>query len=188
MKYAIVGPDGRILQMSSHPIAGFPSIGVLTDGVNDLTHYSVDGLLFPFPEQPSPSHTWDWATKTWADVRTIEQVREDKWDQFKAARTALFNAPMQTPYGLFDSDPQSRAFIESTVVLLQSMANIGQPGTVNFVLFDNSRVELGLEEMVNVGLMLGAKIQQGFNIAGDLRDALDAATTIEEVQAINWPV
>lgn len=32
---------------------------------NDSTHYVKDGRLVPFPSQPSPYHTWNWASMEW---------------------------------------------------------------------------------------------------------------------------
>jgi len=41
--------------------------------------------------------------------------------------------------------------------------------------------------MVTVGLLLGAKIQAAFATGRSLRTAIYAATTVVQVQAINWP-
>jgi len=159
----------------------------IIDVADDSTHYIMAGAFAPFPSKPSEGHTWNWATKTWEDLRTIEELRETKWSEIKAARTAVFDAPLETPHGIFDSDSESRTFIESTIVLLQTMAARGSAGTVNFILFDNSRVTLNLEQMSTVGLLLGSKIQTAFDVSADLRADIDAATTSEQLEGIVWP-
>lgn len=40
-------------------------------------HYILDGGAVPIPSQPSPHHTFNWSSRKWEDVRTLEAVRRD---------------------------------------------------------------------------------------------------------------
>ncbi len=123
----------------------------------------------------------------WIDPRTISQAREDRWEVIKAARTAAIDAPLATPYGTFDCGPADRTNITDAITLLQTMASLGTPTTVTFTLADNSVVTLTTEQMINVGLLLGQKIQSAYAIGRDLRAAIDNAASVEALESISWP-
>lgn len=139
------------------------------------------------PERPSQHHVWDWGTKAWMDPRTLADLKSAKWAEVKAAREAAIKAPLVTPYGTFDADADARANITDTILLLQTMEAMGQPGEVDFTLEDNSVLTVTTAQMVMVGLLLGQQVQGAYNTGRVLRGAIDAATTAEEVEAIAWP-
>lgn len=140
----------------------------------------------PIPTQDSPDTIFDWATKQWYDPRTLEDLKDAKWAQVKAAREAAIDAALPTPYGTFDSDASARTSITDAVLMLQSLAALGQPTTVDFTLADNSVVTLTTAEMVNVGLLLGQKVQAAYAAARALRAQIEASTTPAEVAAVAW--
>ena len=146
-----------------------------------------DGAHHDIPEQPSAHHAWDWAAKVWADPRTLADLKAAKWVQIKAAREAAIKAPLVTPYGTFDADADARANITDTILLLQTMEAMGQPGEVDFTLEDNTVLTVTTAQMVMVGLLLGQQVQGAYNTGRLLRGAIEAASTAEEVAAIAWP-
>jgi len=62
----------------------------------------------------------------------------------------------------------------------------GGPGTANYTLASNERVSLTLEQLETAALEIGSQIQALFDQADLLRQAIEAATTIEEVGAVVW--
>lgn len=131
---------------------------------------------------------WSNATFSWADGRSLVQRKVDRWEDMKAARATAIDAPLATPYGVFDSYAEARSNITDAVLLAQTLAGIGQPVAIAFTLADNSVATLGLTQMVTVGLMLGSKVQTVRAVATTLRTQIESATTIEQLEAITWPV
>lgn len=120
------------------------------------------------------------------DLRTFEQVKNDHWTFIKKARQDAINASLTTPYGIFDSDAAGRTSITDAVLMLQTLASIGTPTTIDFTLADNTVVVLDTAQMVEVGLLLGQKTQTAHGQARIKREAIAAATTKESVLLISW--
>lgn len=122
---------------------------------------------------------------------TLNDAKSRLWGRVKQARAVAIDSPLTTPFGVFDSDAKSRAFITDAVLLLQTLADAGTPQTIDFTLADNSVVTLGLEQMVTVGLLLGQKVQAVYTHCRALRAAIEALTTVEAVEAydltVGWP-
>lgn len=144
--------------------------------------------LVEFPPKTTSYYSWDWATHSWADSRTLQQAKDQKWTQIKLDRDASIKAPLSTPYGTFDADANSRANIANAVLYLQTLAQQGTPGTVDWTLVDNTTITLNYAEMSEVGLLLGQRTNTAYDTGRALRLQIDAATTIAEVDAIQWPV
>jgi hypothetical protein len=117
----------------------------------------------------------------------LDALKLAKWAVLKDARTAAIDAPLTTPYGSFDCTPASRTSITDAILLLQTMNALGTTGqTVDFTLADNTTATFTLSQMINVGLLLGQKTQYVYAHGRVLRTALEAATTVEEVNSVTW--
>lgn len=123
----------------------------------------------------------------WHDTRTLAEAKADKWEQIKAARTAYIDAGLTTPYGTFQVAPPDRQNIAEGVLLARTLTDLGQPVSISWTLVDNTVVTLDATAMTNVGLLLGQRVQQAHATGRALRAAIDAATTNEEADAVQWP-
>lgn len=149
--------------------------------------YMVGGVWIAKPVQPSANHVWDKSNKVWLDPRTLDDLKTEKWESMKVAREAVFNAPLVTPFGTFDSDETARKNITDTIMLLQNIDAMGMgPASTNFTLYDNSVVSINTLHMVQVGLLLGQKVAQAYARGRVVRDAINAATTTAQVEAVTW--
>jgi hypothetical protein len=117
----------------------------------------------------------------------IEGARVRKWAEMKAIRQAIFDAPLVTPYGTFDSDARGREGIKEAVLLANNLTALGLDTPIRFTLADDTRPEFTAAEIVQVGLLLAQKVQGAYDTGDTLRQAIDAAATIEAVNAITWP-
>lgn len=156
----------------------------------DATKFYVDvgtKTFVEFPPKPNQYCIWDWNTHSWVDPRTLQNHKDQKWEEIKRSRDAAINAPLSTPYGVFDADPNSRANIANSVLYLQTLEQQGTPGTVDWTLADNTTITLNYQEMSTVGLLLGQRTNAAYDTGRALRTQIDAATTIPEVEAIHWP-
>lgn len=142
------------------------------------------------PDVPAPTdfivHEWDADTKRWVPTLTLAGLRDKAWSRIKDAREAAFDAPLLTPYGIFDSYADARINIAQAAQLAQTLAGMGQPVAIDYTLADNSIVTLDLVKMVTVGLMLGAKVQGARATATALRTRIENAS-LEELDSITWP-
>lgn len=161
-----------------------------TDGVlvgNEYsTGYLSDGTHYELPPQPSPNHTFNWHTKQWEDPRTLTDLKATQWTQIKQARTAFIDAPLVTPYGTFDSDAAGRTSITDAVLLANNLTALSLPVAIEFTLADNSVVTLDAAQIVEVGLLLGQKVQHAHPHSQALRAQIEAATTKEAVESVTW--
>lgn len=180
---------GEVLFAGTSEVPGHLSTAQL--GVLEGVQYEggwLDGEIHhELPPQPSQHHVWDWQTKAWADPRTLADLQAAKWAEIKAARDAAERMPLVTPIGTFDADPKGRTNLTDTILLLQSLAAIGQPANIDFTLADNTVVTLSLAQMVQVGIALGLQVQGAYNTGRQLRGLIEAATTAQQLEAIVWP-
>lgn len=137
--------------------------------------------------QPGYASVWSNITFSWEDLRSLAQQQLDQWELIKSSRNEALTAPLTTLYGVFDADIYSQKNITDAIAMLQTLAASGYPQTIEYTLFDNTVVTLSTAQMVEVGLTLGQRTQQIYATSRSLRVAIDAATTLSEIEAITWP-
>lgn len=161
-------------------------------GSDNTTHYVKDGVLYAYTpaeredmSTPRPGHTWIPGTG-WADLRTLEQLKAIKWAQIKDARQDAEEGGFTWDGSTFDSDAMSQMRIIGAAQMASVATAAGQPFEITWTLADNTTRTLSAEDMLMVGLTMGAHIDATHAHGRELRTQLDAATTREEVAAINW--
>ena len=152
------------------------------DGKAPANSYYLNGWITK-PVQPLNT-VWNATTKVWADIRTVEEVKVKKWAELKAAREVAFDAPLTTPFGIFDCTLSARRSITDAVMMLQTLAAAGTPTDITFTLANNTEISLTTAQMVQVGLLLGAKTQAAYARGRAVRELVAAALTIADVEAI----
>jgi hypothetical protein len=179
--HAVVAPDGAVDRITAAPDATVVPQGhtvvALAEPLSGWPAGPAEGAL-----QCSPD-----GTLSWVDVRTLAQAQAQAWERIKLARAAHIDAGIVTPYGAFQTAPPERQNIAEGVLLARTLTDLGQPVSIAWTLADNTVVTLDATAMVNVGLLLGSLVQQAHATARTLRAAVDAATTIEEADAVQWP-
>ncbi len=150
------------------------------------THY-FNGVEFAeFPPKPLVFYVFDYALKQWIDPRSLDDVKLAQWEMIKRARATAIYTPISTSFGNFDASPSAQKSITDAVLMMQTLAAMGTPTTIDFTLADNTTATLTTAQMVQVGLLLGAQTQAAHAKGRALREQIDAATTSAAVQAINW--
>lgn len=181
------GEPIAVLQLPDQAHADANTVGTaFVEGECPLNSYYANGAWVVKPLQLDFHHQWDAATKSWVDPRPLPAIQAAQWIAIKASRDAAIAAPLVTPYGTFDADPASQTAITNAVLMLQSLAALGTPTTIDFTLHDNTTVTLTGAEMTQVGLLLGAQTQAAYTKARAYQTAINSATTPAEVQAITW--
>jgi len=160
--------------------------GALAGRYDDDCNYIENGSVVAMPPRPSDVHAFDYATKQWVDPRTLDQIKLEQWTAIKVARAVELTTPLTTPFGPFDATDAGQKSITDAVLLLQTMEQLGTPTTIDFTLANNTTATLTTAQMVQVGLLLGQRTQQIYGHGRLRRDAIAAATTAAEVEAVVW--
>lgn len=163
------------------------SVFVMTNEFGGASEFYFDGTeIVKKPPKTDQFSVWDDATWKWFDPRTLDQLKAEKWAEIKAMREALLTSPLTTPFGVFDATPDAQKSITDAVLMLQTLASLGTPQTIDFTLADNTTVTLTAMEMVQVGLLLGQRTQIAYSQSRALRAEIEAATSKAELELINW--
>lgn len=192
MNYTLTDAFGNVLQDGSCAESEFESQALEGQTVHvgaytHLDYFDLDTQKFVVrPDRPTPSHIWAAATKEWRDPRTLQALRSAKWAEIKQAREAAFTAPLVTPFGIFQADEEGQKNIERAVLLANNLAALDYPVAINFTLHNDSIRVMDALAMVQVGLLLGGRVQLIRAQATVLRVAIDAAATSAAVAAITW--
>lgn len=190
-------PSGQIVLTGRSPDLPSPerdgAVIEVPGAVDPTRSVFVGDTVFDAGLRPSPMHVLDfelceWVLWTPPGQTALQAAQEAKWAEVKAARDAACAAPLATPYGVFDADPESRTNITDTVLLLQTLHRRGDPAEAEFTLHDNSNIVVSAEQMEEVGILLGVQVNQAFGIGRALRAAIYAEDAIEaSVAALAWP-
>ncbi len=175
MTWAVCDPDGRVLLLDNSDAA--PEGGVLVEPTT----------AWPVPPTPGEVlHVVEGAL-AWVNTDTVEQARSRRWAVIKAQRDAVEFGGFTWDGSAFDSDAQSQPRIMGAVQMATLAAAAGQSFGLAWTLADNSVRTLDGADMIAVGLALGAHVGTAHAIARTLREQIEAAATVEDVAAIDWP-
>lgn len=205
MRYAAYIDDGSIVQLLDGPREdiqrtcerhGWRFVEIAPGArVSDISHYVVGGQLVAYtPDQlharqnpPHPRCRWSKAEMRWIDLRSLDEIKADRWTAIKAARDAAEAAGFDTPFGRFDSDPASQGKIIGAVTAAQLALGVGAPWQIDWTLQDNTVVRLDAPAMIAVGQALMVHVDAVHERGRTLREAIDAAQTAAEVETVSWP-
>lgn len=189
MKYIVYSEDGCILRTGSTPdddlsLQAGDNEFVIEGVADDEEHYVCDGKVVKLPEKPSSIHKFDYKNRVWYDPRSLQEIKDLKWDEIKKAKEAFFDKPLVTEWGTFDSKSKDR----DKLFNIANMARIPVSPTFEFTLADNTTITLLPNEMVKVSILLWNKIQEGHLHSQAIRYEIDQATTKEQVDRIEWGI
>lgn len=129
---------------------------------------SIDGVKqFQIQEIPSPS---------------LEEVKTQKITSLKNERDKREEAPVEYKEKLWDFDTKSRDRINAAATALE----IGGVDTITWTAFDDTSLELtvtDLKTIVAIAAIRGDALHTKYR---ELRDAVNVAETIEEINSIIW--
>lgn len=95
-----------------------------------------------------------------------------------------------SPKGRVDCDDQAASRIANTLMFYQ-MAALDPASTTRWTMFDKSKVDHDFTELTALGVAIGTGFAQRFGVKQTIEDAISAATTPAELDAIDitagWP-
>lgn len=114
------------------------------------------------------------------------------WSQAKAFRDFVSDGGCPTPLGVVQTDAESRLKISGAVQMAMLAQAASQPFEVSWTMKDNSTVRHSAAQTIQLGLTVGQHVNKAFEAATALRGRIEAAETLEALEAINileaqWP-
>lgn len=132
----------------------------------------------------APNHfdVWSESLGEWVDSRDLEQKKQDKWVEIKAARTAQEFGSFEWGGYVFQCDEVSQRRIQGAVQL----AMLDPTLTLDWTLADNTVQTFTAAEFEAIGQALAAHVSQCHERGRILRQEIDAATSEQDLEAISW--
>lgn len=138
------------------------------------------------PARPSEAHIWNWATKQWGC--DIDLCRSQVSARIKAARDSMEFGPFPCNGIVFDGDAVSRGRLGVALEGAKEAIAAGDTAwTKPWKLANNTAITLTAPELLDVVRAHGDNMEQAHVTAAILAYFIDAATTPEELEAIQWP-
>lgn len=110
-------------------------------------------------------------------------ARARRWASLKRHRDSLMYAPISYEDYEVDADMDSQVKMLGSAFIMQ----LDPMSTKMWRCTDNTMRELNLTDLLNIGNALASRTQALINTTAVLWDDLEEASTVEEIQAINWP-
>lgn len=116
----------------------------------------------------------------------LDMARQLRWAQMKQMRSLLMAQPIEFDGMVFDADPAS---LNNIVNSVRKMELAGE-ASMRWTLEDNTVATVTLEQLRGLGLKIGERIDQLYEVGRELYTSIfdPALSTVEEVAAIKWPL
>lgn len=116
---------------------------------------------------------------------TLETAKMRAWSRIKQARSVAELADFTCEGSVYQADKERITGAMQLALLAQAA---GTSYSISWTLSDNTTKTLDAAGMIAVGAALVLHVAGAFAIGRDLRERLAAATTIDQVNAVQWPV
>ena len=188
MSYIIIYEEvtGKVLQCVDIPSDYYENaardnafIEVDNDTFKEATMYLgcvLNNVWHRLPDRPSDTHDYDYVNHLWVDNRTLEQVKEIKWESIKLERNKLEFGGFEFEGNIYDSDQVSQGRIMGAA----AAAGVDQIWT----LANNTTVELSASQLQQLYVALQAHIASVHERGRIARQLIYEGETKEEVEAV----
>ena len=123
------------------------------------------------PEPPAPP------------VPTLDEAKAAKISELKMHRDTEEVAPITTDKGIFDYDDKSR---DRLSIARQALEDNDGKGEITWTTADNQRVPLGISDFATINGAAATRSNALHIKYNDLKEQVNACTTVDEVEAISW--
>jgi hypothetical protein len=197
MKYVVYDPSsGEITVSGECDVPDDHGLGLLLENVvgSNATHYVSGGQLMAYTQAqvatkaavPPFSALWSNTIFEWIDQRSLEQAKADKRAELRVARTAAIYSTFTWDGSEFDANVESQGLIKGAVLDAMVASQAGADFSIDWTLADNSVRTLSGSDVIQMGLAMSALIKTNFSKSQALQAALEASTSIEQLESITW--
>ncbi|TDK68046.1 DUF4376 domain-containing protein [Sapientia aquatica] len=165
-------------------------ISVLIGNGHPDLHYVLDGKIQPYSEaeielksNESENFKWQMPERTLLDMRDLQTAKQQVWDRIKADRQQAECANFLCNGQIFQAD------LERIPLAMQSAIESilsSTPFSIDWILANNCTVTLDAPGMIEVGKALNQQVTESNRKSQLLRQKINQASTIAEVEAIHW--
>ena len=114
---------------------------------------------------------------------TLDEAKETKINELKGIRDTKEVEPVRTGIGLFDYDDKSR---DRLAIARQSLTDNPSVESIVWTTADNQRIAMTIADFAEVNSMAAYRSNQLHIKYNELKAEVNAAQTVEEVEAITW--
>lgn len=170
---------------------GFVAVASI-EGIGHQSHWVKDGTVTAYSDIESslkravPTFPCMWSNvhMAWVDCRSFEQIKADALIELKARRDAKEYGPFLYNGMTFDGDLDAQRRISVLVSVAKTALAMGNNFTKEFTLADNTVVQLTAEDFIGIEMAKLWQVDVAFQEYRAKRAAIEAATTLEELDAI----
>jgi hypothetical protein len=119
------------------------------------------------------------------DPLPLDEAKAKATARLETIRDARLAGGCPTPFGPIDTDMISRQNISGAVSMASIAKAAAQPFELRWRFQDNTYVDLDADQMITVGVIVGTYISNVYNTSFTIKDAINAAQTIAELEAID---
>lgn len=134
-------------------------------------------------ERPGPDYVAAEGGTWMIPAPTLDEAKAAKIAEFKSIRDAEEIEPITTDKGIFDYDENSR---DRLSIARQALEDNGGEGTIEWTTADNQRVPMGVDDFKSINNAAAVRSNTLHVYYNVLKDDVNACTTVEEVNAIEW--
>lgn len=136
---------------------------------------------------PPAEGTWRWSGTRWQRVTTLAEVKAVKWAEIRAAAVAADQANITLGSHVLSADAESRVALFQQVQIALMAVQDGIAFSVDWEKADGTTVTLTANQVKTIVRAIDNRALQIKATARTVRAQIQAATTIEQVEAITWP-
>jgi len=118
---------------------------------------------------------------------TLPEAKELAQTRIIDERHARETAGFSYQDKVFDSDPRAVQRLTTAAIAAQSALATNSPFEIEWTAADNSTVTLNATELLGMPVALATHAASLHNTARQLKGQIESATTVEEVESIQWP-
>ena len=115
---------------------------------------------------------------------SLEEVKTAKINELKGVRDFKEVESVQTSKGIFDYDDKSR---DRLAIARRSLEDNPSVESIVWTTADNQRIAMTIADFAEVNSMAAYRSNQLHIKYNELKAEVNAAQTVEEVEAIHWP-
>lgn len=175
---AIISKNGEILQMiyanEETIVLNTPKDCLAVNDPPSSNMFYRDGWV-EMPARPSPHFVFDYEIKQWIDQRSLDDIKAQKWAEFKSQRDRLEFGGFEFEGNVYDSDQVSQGRIMGA-----ASAGVDRVWT----LADNTTVSLTASQLQQLYATLQAHIASVHERGRIARQLIVEAGTTEQVEAV----
>ena len=153
-----------------------PSTADFVDDIeySEKTDYWNGSEFISIGNPPTPNHTFDYVIKEWVDLRTLDEIKAQRWTGIKSLRDQIEFGVFEFEGNIYDSDQVSQGRMLGVV-----LAGLPQIWT----LANNTTVSLSAEQLKSLYAALQMHVAVAHERGRIAREAIQAATTKEQIEA-----